>query len=203
MLLGQLQMPLEGLALALGWGVVAVVVQARFADRDHLGRSCQLGDGLKICLARLGRRIGVNANRGAGAAQSTRKINRGAAADPVVANQHHARDTRVVRSGHHLVAIEVECGFHQVGVRVDQPVTTHPAAPGTGALRPPTTSVNSPRGGCCSKCSSAACAVPRKISSKRLVSSRATATGRSGPRLATRSLSAATTRYGDSNTTRV
>src|SRR5947209_10411722 len=199
MLLGQLQMPLEGLALALGWGVVAVVVQARFADRDHLGRGCQLGDSVKICLARLGRRVGVNANRGAGAAHATGKLNRGTAAGPLVANQDYTRDTRRFRSGHDLVAIEVEGRVHQVSVRVDQPVTAHAVAPGTGASRLPTTSVNSPRGGCCSKCSSAACAVPRKISSKRLVSSRATATGRSGPRLATRSLSAATTRYGDSN----
>src|SRR3982074_1971189 len=123
----------------------------------------------------------------------------GPAGRQVVANQQQRLHTRGPRTMHNGLAVSVEGGVHQVRVRIEQP---HGVAPGSGAFLPPMTNVNSPRGACRVKWSSAAAAVPRNTSSKRLVSSRPIATGRSGPSAATRAFSAATTRYGDSNTHR-
>src|SRR5204863_8911395 len=120
-------------------------------------------------------------------------------AGQVVPDQDHRAHARFSRTSHHLVTIPVEGSIHQVGVCVHHFWPRH----GTGAFAPPMTRVNSPRGACSEKCASADAAVPRKTSSKRLVSSRATAMGRPVPTVATRSFKLASTRYGDSKTINV
>src|SRR4051812_36801228 len=71
-----------------------------------------------------------------------------------------------------------------------------------GAGAPPTTSTTSPRGGCPAYRAASSAAVPRTTSSWTFVSSRQTATGRSGSSSAS-AASVAGTRRGDSNATSV
>src|SRR6266851_7699746 len=133
----------------------------------------------------------MNADAGLSPGNAPREIDRGLAAGQVVADQEQSFDTCLCGPPQDRVSVGIEGGIHEMRVRIDQ---SHEAGPGSGAVLPPMTKVNSPRGACWVKWSSAAADVPRKISSKCLVNSRPMATGRSEPRAATRSFSAAKTR---------
>src|SRR5260370_41938526 len=193
-------MPFKGFALATRRRALAIVVEPGLADGHNFRSPRQIGHGLEVGVGRLGRGVGMNADARACPADAARQVHGGAAAGQVVADQEHGLDTGGAGALQHGIAIVVEGGIHQVRVRIEQP---HAVAPGSGAFLPPMTKVNSPRGACWVKWSSAAAAVPRDTSSKRLVSSRPMATGRSAPSAANRSFSAATTRLCDSKTTSV
>src|SRR5438309_109702 len=88
--------------------VVAVVVEASFADADDLWRARQLGDSAEVSIRSLGGQVGVDADRRAGPADLARLEDRGAAAREVIPDEHQSRDAGVPGSSEHLVAVTVE-----------------------------------------------------------------------------------------------
>src|SRR5438132_6909055 len=85
--LGELQVPVERLTLAFRRRVVAVVVEASFADADDLWRARQLGDSAEVSIRSLGGQVGVDADRRAGPADLARLEDRGAAAREVIPDE--------------------------------------------------------------------------------------------------------------------
>ena len=117
-LLGQPQVPVKCSALAIWRRVVSIVIQARFANRDHLGRASQLSDRREVLVRGRRGRIRMNADGRPCPGHPTSKLDGGATAGQVVADQHQRSHACRAGSCQNGVAIGVKSSIHQMCVRI-------------------------------------------------------------------------------------